>query len=344
MTPRREAPPSHWLAFAVFLALTFAGRATSAAPVSIWYRTTDGCPNAEAFLGRLSAQGVEARMARVGDHIDFVVTLGQEAGQSSAMLERQSAQSTVAIREVHAATCESAANALALTLALTVDPDAPAAPNPPPSPGPAPSAASALAPSEQPPAAVVSAVSGVADTGAAPPQAASTAGSARFTFGAQGSVGTLASGAPLWGANAFAAVDSRRGSRPSVRLSFVTGVQTGPVEDVTLSLYAGRLEGCPAAVGAAVSITACAALDLGVLRASSGASGGESDASFWTALWALARLRYAPAERAFDAEIQGGLMAPLTRYRVTGGSPPETLADVRHWGIGLAAGAGVRWP
>ena len=345
MSSRREGALGYLLGFAAFLTLMLAARVSGAAPVSVWYRTTDGCPNAEVFLGRLSAQGVEARIARVGDHIDFVVTLGQEGGQSLATLERQSTERTVAIREVRAATCEAAANALALTLALTVDPEAtPGAANTAPLPAAASSPVAPAAPENQPSAAASTASSNHADTGASSPSAAAAPRSQRFTFGVQGSVGTLVGGAPLWGANAFAALDSTRGLRPSGRVSFVTGVERGPVDDVTLSLYAGRLEGCPATLGGALSVTACAALDLGALSASSSASGGSSDTSFWGALWGLTRLRYAAAEQAFTAEIQGGVTTALTRYRVTSGIPPETLAEVRPWGVGLAAGAGVRWP
>jgi len=320
-------------------------RWASAAPVSIWYRTTDGCPNADAFVGRLATQGVEARIARVGDHIDFVVTLGQEAGQSLATLERQSAERTVSIREVHAATCDAAANALALTLALTVDPEATT--SAPVSAQPAVATTAAVIPppsAEPPPATTAAREPPPKDAGSTTEAVAPDAHTTRFTLGLQGSVGTLVSGAPLWGGNVFAAVASRRGLRPSARVSFATGVQSGPVEDVTLSLYAGRLEGCPAELGRTVSVSGCAALDVGVLRASSRASGGESDSSFWGALWGLGRVRYAPTESPWTAEIQGGLTAALTRYRVASGSPPETLAEVKPWGVGLAAGAGVRLP
>src|SRR4051812_39087061 len=67
--------PSRWLGGAAGL---LAGSiASPAEPVSIWYRSAEGCPTGDAFLARLAAHDVVGRVAQVGDRIDFVVTLGQ---------------------------------------------------------------------------------------------------------------------------------------------------------------------------------------------------------------------------------------------------------------------------
>ncbi len=333
------------LALAALGTKTTPARASS--PVSVWFRTTDGCPNGEAFLGRLSAHGVDGRIASVGDHIDFVVTLGQKDGESSATLERQSTQGTVALRELHGASCDAVAEALALTLALTVDPDAAPpterapsaasrAPTPPSSPVTAPAAKTS-------PAAPPAAAPHGTEQRAAPIVADTRGKRVRWFAGVEGSVGTIMSGAPLWGGAGFAEVQATHGLMPSVRLSLVGGVANDPIPNVRLGLVAGRLAGCPVFVGKELGVGACAAVELGRLEASSSAPGGRSDASFWSALWAIARLRYRPTSSAFSAEFQGGLTAPLTRYRIEGEVPPRTLAEVRALGVGLAAGGAASW-
>jgi hypothetical protein len=347
----RKTKLAFGLALAALGARTTPARA--AAPVSVWFRTTDGCPSGEAFLARLSAHGVEARVASVGDHIDFVVTLGQKDGESSATLERQSSQGTVALRELRGANCDAVAEALALTLALTVDPDAapPAgatsvAANPTPVATPSSDASTAA------PATASARPAAAAPTLAAPQKAehradqidSSTEGKrTRWFAGLAGTVGTIMSGAPLWGGAGFAELQATHGLMPSVRLSLVGGVATDPIPNVHLNLVAGRFEGCPVFVGKQLGVGACAAVELGRLAASSSAPGGHADASFWSALWAIARLRYRPASSAFSAELQGGLTAPLTRYRIAGEMPPRTLAQVSALGVGLAAGGAASW-
>lgn len=55
----------------------------------VWYRTSEGCPDGEAFVSRLSELGKTARLASVGDRVDFVVTLGSGPQESSGRIERQ---------------------------------------------------------------------------------------------------------------------------------------------------------------------------------------------------------------------------------------------------------------
>jgi hypothetical protein len=312
-----------------------------AAAVSVWFRTTDGCPNGEDFIERLSKHGVDGRLASVGDHIDFVVTLGQRDGESSATLERQSSEGTVALRELHGTSCDAVAEALALTLALTLDPDAtPHAPSAADANQSAPTTSTSAASLTAEPAPVAPPVAPVAaDHATSHPEAKR----ARWSTGLQATVGTVVRGAPLWGGVAFAELGATSGLKSAARLSLVGGVANDPIPNVRLTLFAGRLEACPLFVGASVGIGACAALELGSLGAASSASGGRSDANFWAALWGLARLRYLPAHSSFSAEIQGGISVPLTHYRLTGDVPPRTLAEVNTIGVGLAAGGAVSW-
>jgi len=324
----------------------------------VWFRGAEGCPSGDVFLARLREHAVEGRLAGVGDRIDFVVTLGQKDGESSATLERQSAEGTVALRELHGSSCGAVAEALALTLALAVDPDATApdgsearpseatsaadlAPTPDAA-GNAPTSASTETPSPSPPLATRKPTSALAHTATAPVGAGERP--ARWLLGLQGSVGSIAGGAPLWGGAAFAELHATRGLMPSARLSLAAGEAKAPIPNVTLSLVAGRLEGCPIFLGTTIAAGACAAFELGRLGASSSATGGRADASVWSTLWAIARLRYLPPGSGFSAEIQGGLNAPLTRYRIAGDVPVRTLVQVRPVGVGLAAGVGVVLP
>lgn len=111
------------------VALGFLGEAPAlaadAAPgapgeVSIWFRSSEGCPNGSGFLAKLDQRSTQAR--EVGDRIDFVVTLGSEQGLASGRLERQTDRGTVAIRDIQGSSCEVVAEARALTLTLTAAP------------------------------------------------------------------------------------------------------------------------------------------------------------------------------------------------------------------------------
>jgi len=318
--------------------LVWSGNA-AAGPVSIWYRSADGCPTASSFVERLAAHDVDATLARAGDRIDFVVTLGRDERGSSGSLERQSAQGTVAIRQVEAASCDAVADALVLTLALSVEPpgseppaSAPASEAPATPHGPAPeaerAAAAVLTPSR-------------VDT-----SPATVAGSEprawRPSFGAHGSIGTLTGGAALVGGSAFADLSAAAGWRSRARLSFVAGF-TAPSDTLNVELLLGRLEGCPIALGLRWTFEPCVALDLGSLRARNSGTGGTSDAGVWSAVWGLVRGAYEPS-RSWAVELEGGVSVPLSHYALAGGEPRHTLAETQRVTFGLAAGVRVGWP
>lgn len=104
-----------------WLAITAVASASGATAqdTSVWYRSSGTCPEGSRWLERLAARGVAARLAQVGDRIDFVVTLGPDAeGRHAGVLQRQSEAGVVTIRTVTDADCALVADAIALSLTL----------------------------------------------------------------------------------------------------------------------------------------------------------------------------------------------------------------------------------
>jgi hypothetical protein len=327
----------------ILLALfTACPSAVAAEAVSIWYRAGDGCPNAAAFLERLTPHPVVATIARAGDRIDFVVTLDRDERGSTGSLERQSSGGTVAIRQVEAASCDAVADALALTLVLSADPDAAtgartkAASTGPVSP---PATAEETPPMAKP----VRAATPTATSLAIPPRAAVNQPSPfRPSFGAHASIGTFAESSTLLGASAFVDLALERGPRPSARARFVAGF-AAPGETLNLQLLLGRLEACPVTIGSDLSLVPCVALDLGALRAENEEVGGHTDTGLWSAAWALGRLAYAPS-LLWALELEGGVSVPFAHYELTASDQRRILAETKRVTLGLSAGVRLAWP
>src|SRR5690349_11532312 len=110
------------LALALAMPKEIAKAETPSLPL-IWYRSGEGCPDGAGFLQRLEARGVRARLAGVGDPIDFVVTLGVDGDGARGLLERQTKTGTVAIRRLDGGTCDEIADGLALSLTLADAPE-----------------------------------------------------------------------------------------------------------------------------------------------------------------------------------------------------------------------------
>lgn len=326
--------------------LVEASSSRAAEPVSVWYRSAEGCPSADTFLARLAAQDVTATIARVGDQIDFVVTLGRDERSSSGTLERQSTRGTVAIREVRASTCDAVADALVLTLALTVGSDGGAG-----SPSASPVEEDVMPEAKQPepmpagtqpkplPAASASAPSSERHVARRENQESAI----RPGVGLHASVGQLVGSSALFGANAFVDVRYERGMRPSGRLGLVGNFANDAAPDVGIQLILGRIEGCPTTLGRRLAFQGCVALDLGAMRAQNEAPEGKSGADFWSAAWGIARVEYALSD-AWALELQAGISVPLTHYELTAGDPPQTLLETQRVTFGLAAGARFGWP
>lgn len=102
--------------------------------IVIWYRASEGCPSGAEFVSGIRVNGRNTRLARVGDRVDYVITLESDGKVSGGRLERQTASGTIAISELRGGPCSEVADALALSLMLAVTPSEPAATQPVPSP------------------------------------------------------------------------------------------------------------------------------------------------------------------------------------------------------------------
>ncbi|MEO8183341.1 MAG: hypothetical protein ABI895_31290 [Deltaproteobacteria bacterium] len=114
-----------WLGVPCCAALALGSRLAAAdlpAAVHIWYRSSQGCPDGDAFVRRLSELGRTAQLAQVGDAVDFLVSVSSGPEGSSGRLERQTQAGQLAIREMRAAGCEQITEGLALSLDLAIDP------------------------------------------------------------------------------------------------------------------------------------------------------------------------------------------------------------------------------
>jgi hypothetical protein len=329
--------------------LTLCGSAASADPsgaadsepepatVGVWYRSSEGCPDGSAFLARLRELGRSARLASVGDRVDFVVTLEARSADSSGRLERQTERGTVAIRELSSARCEDVAEGLALSLELALDPGAAGAGLPAPdATGAARTEAAPAAPAPVAPAPVVSADAGAA-RGPAPPVEQPQP----WRGGAQGNLTTgiapaLATGAALFIERGGAARD------PSARLSLhgSSGASRLQGARLAVALLAARLEGCAFGWDAGTwSLTPCIGADTGLLVAKRSDAVGRSDRGLWAS--ALGVLRASrPVGQHWTPEAQLALAVPITRYAIGG---PESSTLFRTGAIELQLSLGMCW-
>ncbi|HEX2678409.1 MAG TPA: hypothetical protein VHM19_17275 [Polyangiales bacterium] len=335
------------IAVALLLATTNTVHAQEPAPskrASIWYRTTAGCPEGEAFLRVLEARQVQGRLAAVGERIDFVVTLGVDReGRKSGVLERQTAQGAVALRKVEDASCEQVADALALTLALSIDPawvepePAPAAAEPPaPKEDVAPVSDAKPAP---PPPSPAPATLPPPPTAAEPPPRTAQVSLGAQGFGTSGTVSGLLPGAALF---AELELDGSSSLQPALRLALSGAFATSRfgASDVQLRVLSARAQACPLWVGGRVlRARPCAALDVGQIRSSGSGRAGRVDSGLFLAADAGARLTWqAFRELAFEAEL--GAAIPITRYELSGGGVQRAAAV----GVRAALGAAVHFP
>lgn len=317
----------------------------SAGVTSIWYRSSDTCPDGDSFLQRLSQLGRSARLAGAGDPIDFVVTLGAGDTGSFGRLERQAERGTVAMRSVAAHSCEEVADALALSLDLALDPSraaevpAPAEPD------------AAAPPSASPPAAPVRASEPEKPIGTGP--GSSTANAlvpreeasiaapepAGFRLGAQGMLVTGVAGAPLWGGAMFGELTV---GAVTPRLSVLGAVDASEVDDYTLRvrLFAARIEGCAWQFGPRkLYVQPCVGVDVGIVEARYQGPSGGKDAGAWVSPTLLGRGVWSVVQ-SLSVVAQIGVYIPLFRYDV--GAPEEApLASTDPVGLSAAVGLAV---
>ena len=315
------------LAFVTSVSVT--GNAGAAERLAtIWFRSSDACPDGASFLQKLTQRSTSARLAAVGDRIDFVVTLGAVEGGASGRLERQTERGTVAIRDIKAPNCEAVAEALALTLSLTIDPQAPAPPSEPPvqplsaTTEPAPPAAESVARPE-PTAAGPTGLSESERRPRSSPVARSepvASSAAVVRAGLGGSFASLNAGQQRLGVGAFVNLQASRrllALRPALRVSAQASRTIASEADTELQILAGRLDLCPATLAlGSVEARPCAAAELGQITADRQVRGGARDSALWSALLAEVRLLW-PASRRWAFEVELGVSIPLTRYDFT---------------------------
>lgn len=304
--------------------------APSRAPAVVWYRSSEGCPDGDAFLAKLGEKASLARLARGGDRVDFVVTLGASTDGSQGRLERQTQNGTVAIRELHDDSCSNIADALALSLALALDPEsqttaadvdsAPAAAEP--------DATRVEAPGPTPAPRV--------RRQSVPPGPPSLPSTSRWPWsvGLDGGVVTSVLPTPLLRLDAFAEL-RRQGRGWSLRAgpAVLTGSTHADTGEVRLWIAVAHVDGCPLALGSdVVQIAPCAAFDVGAIHVSAVGA----DTGFWAAFQGLVRVRL-QIGGPFTLEAHGGGDFPLTRYEIRAGPGGPPRAGV----VGIDVGAGV---
>ena len=291
-------------------------------PLSIWYRSSEGCPEGAVFVARLAELGRRATLARVGDRVDFVVTVAASEGQSSGRLERQTARGTVAIRELEAPRCEEVTEALALSLEIALEPQA----SSPPSAAPGGTAET------------LGGEPGGEPGGASPGLDAAHGGSV-LQLGLRAS---LAKGlAPGWapGAGAFAALRPPTDFALAGRLSLGVAAATDSVSGVEVDVLwlGGRAEGCVFELrSGSLAVQPCAGVEAGLLRADGSGGSARSDQGFWGAGVGLLRGSLELGAR-FAIEAQVGAAVPFVRYAVgssLGGDLFRTEPVVTELGLG----------
>jgi hypothetical protein len=305
----------------------------------IWYRSAEGCPEGAGFLARLETRGVRARLAQVGDPIDFVVTLGNGPEGAGGLLERQTKTGTVAIRRIDGGTCDEIADGVALTLSLADTPEEHQETQ----------AAPALATESRAETRLVL-EEPTRDTGAPKPtQSADRTRRARFAFGFQGNAISGVAPDTLPGATLFLSFAPGGPSLPrgaSVRVSAFGNTRGASVgdHDYRLWLFGGRFDACPVHVGSStLHASPCASIDLGALRATGNGAGRKTNDGFWAALRAGVRLEFRVVDPvALEAQVEA--VAPLTRYDIVAGAPQTTLYRTAPLGLGVGAGASFRLP
>lgn len=338
----------------LLLGLSAIARAQAPAPIAIWYRSGSGCPDGDAFVRSLANRSVHARLAQVGDAIDFVVTVGPSEGAAmSGVLERQTASGTVAIRRVDDASCEQVAEALALTLALATEqaaatqPPATAAPTPAPAsiaPESAPMPAAATMTTTAPtPAAPQGVVAGRTEPAPREPEART-----QLSIGLSGSAASGVAPGALLGIGPFIELELGRGVlRPALRVMPFAAFGSGTRSDhaIDVRLLGARLAGCPVELsGGSLGVRPCVALELADMRSEGDGDSGLSDRGLWLATEIAARATW-PRAGVFSLEAELGLALPWLRYTLqSGDSPPESVHRTAALSLAARIGAVVHFP
>jgi hypothetical protein len=275
--------------------------AESERTLQIWYRSSAGCPEGTAFVLRMNQLGREARLASVGDPIDFVVTVAHEPGQSSGRLEQQTALGTMAIREINAGRCEEVVDGLALSLDLALDP--------------------------------------AVETASHEALERRIADSWLLSLGAGTTLATAIASDPMLGASLQAELSQRTGASMLFAVHGARDSAARGGVDLTLSLLEARAAACPFGWGNAIwMVQPCIGASLGWLGAESPAPLGRSDDGWWASGFAFARGRWRMTE-ALALYLDLGALAPFVRYELgadTGAAIFRTGSAGLEAGLGVA--------
>jgi hypothetical protein len=309
--------------------------AESARPAVIWYRSTADCPDGKSFLDQLAKRTTMARLAAVGDRVEFVVTLGKTDNHSVGRLERQSERGTVAIREVTGESCEQVADALALTLALIIVPGEDRAAEEPAE------APARAAPASEAVGRETSARPAPRATDRPPPPRRATP--QEIATGLRALVATGVSPVALGGGGPFFDWHGRSESAlaPSVRVgpALLMGSSDTSRGDLKTILLVGRFEGCPLSLRASgVRIEPCVGLDLGRWSARRTSTTETSRSDFWASFLLTGRVGWVGDWLLLEAHAGVGI--PFTRYRIVYERPHESLYTVAALGFTGGVGAG----
>ncbi len=334
---------------------------TAASTPNVWYRSGDGCPDGNAFIERLSRRNVHAKLATVGDRVDFVVTLGTATGGYSGRLERQTSSGIVAIRSFESDSCADVADALALTLSLSAAgtaqappaptaPSSSAAPAPVAPPAPAAPSASAAPPATAAPPPPVTAASPPSATRTPPPRASRRPPPSPPREGGSSLLGAEVIAetgvAPRWmpGIGVFfqRVAEGDGVLVPAFRLTALAARASSQTPDgeLAITLFEGRLEACPLQLGGtSVVLRPCAGVEAGMIRGELSRPPGKTDSGPWLALVAHPRIGFALGP-ALELDASAGILVPLIRQEfVLAGDAAvlqETAAAAFQTGIGLA--------
>lgn len=311
-------------------------RALAEEPVSIWYRSSEGCPDGSDFVERLEARGKAARIATAGDRVDFVVTLGVDDSGSRGRLERQTSDGIVAIRQVEGTSCEEVAEALAFSLALadrgrpSAEPDADTEIEPP---GGEPAPPEQLVPSPAPPP----------DVSSTRPRAAQSRaprkGVERFALGLFGTGRTAVAPRGAWGAMLRFEFERGPGLGWQADLGAALGTGDRARGKLSVKLYSARFGVCPLWLNSgSLNLAWCGGIEGGLVRVDSEGPGSVGDEGSWFSLNVAEKLSWS-VSKSWALAADMGAFVPFTRYSILAKNPEAVLHEVPPvgWTLGLGA-------
>jgi hypothetical protein len=321
------------------------------------YRAADGCPDAAWFFAQVEERTARARLASPHEGgRTFVVTLARGRSGTVGRLAIQERQRVTVAREVTGEQCRDVAAALALATALAIDPMAAVGADTGRAGGgtekradPAP-----VKPASERAAQSDSAASPPPPVRSAPVQDRAEARALPAAWAWRAGAGVvLASGlAPNLSLGAAGFVE-REAREPASLVSAVRisafGVQA-PDHAVQAALASFRFfflrpELCSVQLGlGALTAVPCIAVDLGLVSASgSSIETPRDDERFWAAGVVEGRLRYA-VSRAWFAQVDLGLVFPLTRHRYYFRDPDTPIHEIPPLAAMGSAGLGAAFP